>query len=303
MTTPADIVNRALQFVGGYNNQEPITGNPPTFDNSVIGLSAGALYDSTVATVARLYGMDFSRCVADLVLSSVGTGKLGLAFEYVYPSNGIQVRQLIPPTFDANDPKPQRWVVGNNTIGVNQASGSVFFSANPSNGDNVTFNGVVYTFVTGSTAGTNIHIGGTCAFTIATLQQQLALSVDPLITVATYLESGGPATATLEVRYNTAGTVGNAYTLAASVATPSGATLTGGTSGQQRVIWTNLASAQVSFTNAPSEDAWDSVFTEAVVRQLGSNLAIAIAGKGDRSKNLLEESMGFEKAGEARGDQ
>ncbi len=117
-----------------------------------------------------------------------------------------------------------------NAIGV-AATGSIFFAANPSPGDTVTLNSVVYTFIAGATSGTNIHIGGTCAFTVASFVNQLALSVNPLITVASYNWSGGPGTATFTITYNTTGTIGNAFTTVASVAVPSGPHLTGGVNG------------------------------------------------------------------------
>ncbi len=302
MTTPADIVNRAVQFVGGYDNQEPVTGTPPLFDSSVVGLAAGQLYDACVATVARQFGWDFARAVGDLVLT-INTAPLGFEFEYAYPSNGIQVRQLVPPEIeDPNDPRPVRWVVGNNTIGLTSAAGYIDFAANPLPGATVTMNGIVYTFVASGAGTYEVNIGGSTAFTVASLRIKLNASVDPAITVATYGNETAGANQRLTVVYDALGSGGNAYTLAASLAVPSAATLTGGTSGQRRVIWTNLEDAVAVFTNAPSEDTWDALFTETVVRTLGSELALATAGKGDRSKNVLEQALGFEKMGEQRTD-
>jgi hypothetical protein len=110
------------------------------------------------------------------------------------------------------------------------SNGVDLFPANPSPGDTITLNSILWTFVAGTPAAFQIQIGGTCGITIA-LNAVPALnnSLDPTIAAATYGASGGPATATLTITYKTTGSAGNAYTLAASAATPSGATLTGGT--------------------------------------------------------------------------
>lgn len=110
------------------------------------------------------------------------------------------------------------------------ATGYIDFTVNPSPGDTATFNGVVYTFISGSTSGTNIHIDVTVGLTIAqNLLVAIQASVNPLLTVASYTaDSDGGGGVLLNVTYNTGGTAGNSYTLAASAATPSGATLSGG---------------------------------------------------------------------------
>lgn len=115
-TLAADIVNRALAIIGGFNNNKPVTGNAPTFDSSPAAQAAGILYQPCVQTVARQFGYDFSRGIVTLSLSG-NTAKLGFSFEYLYPTNGVQVRQLMPHADnDANNPLPQRWVVGNATV-------------------------------------------------------------------------------------------------------------------------------------------------------------------------------------------
>jgi len=71
-------------------------------------------------------------------------------------------------------------------------------------------------------------------------------------------------------------------------------------SNQTRVIHTNLQNAQAVIDNFPSENTWDDLFTEATVRLLASNLALATAGKPDLSKDLLESGGGFESIGQER---
>lgn len=113
-----------------------------------------------------------------------------------------------------------------------QASGDIVFVGNPAPGDTITLNGVVWTFVASGTAANTTIIQGTLANTLLFLisgEPGLNISTNPLLTVATYTRTGGNTT--LHILYDTNGTGGNAYTLAASVATPSGPHLTGGTGG------------------------------------------------------------------------
>jgi hypothetical protein len=71
---------------------------------------------------------------------------------------------------------------------------------------------------------------------------------------------------------------------------------------QAKVIWTNQASAYATYNNNPSEAVWDSLFRESVVRQLASELAMALFGRPDTSESLLQQSNAYEQAGESRRD-
>lgn len=118
-----------------------------------------------------------------------------------------------------------------------KATGDIDFGVtNPSNGDTITLNGRVFTFVTAGgwpTVQTNyqINIGGNLGGTLFFLEQALTSGAtylaDSLLNVADYTTTASA----LEIEYKTPGTAGNSYTLAASAATPSGATLSGGTGG------------------------------------------------------------------------
>lgn len=186
MTTSTDIANQALQFMGG--NQPPVTGVAPTFDNSASGIALQKLYTPCVQTVARQFQFDFARNTAALTLSG-NPAPFPWAFEYIYPTNGVQVWQVMPMALsDLNNPLPINWDVANSIV-----------------------------------AGV-----------------------------------------------------------------------------QRRVIHTNLAAAQVVYNNAPGENAWDSLFREAVVRLLASELAMALAGKPDAAQQYLESGGAFESAAEGR---
>ena len=71
---------------------------------------------------------------------------------------------------------------------------------------------------------------------------------------------------------------------------------------QQRVVWTNLSSAYATYNNNPNENTWDSLFREAVVRLLASELAMALAGKPDVQQSNIEIGGAFENLGEQRED-
>lgn len=60
-----------------------------------------------------------------------------------------------------------------------------------------------------------------------------------------------------------------------------------------RSILTKTAISLILITYAPPEDTWDSIFTEAFVRLLGSCLAFAIQNRIEASKMKLQEALSF----------
>lgn len=115
-----DIVNQAVWLIG--DDQTPVTGVYPTFDGSKAGQAAAILYPLTVRAVARQFGWDFARNLVNLALTG-NTAPLGFSYEYAYPSNGVEVWQLMPPQplADPNNPVPVDWVVGNTLVNSVQA--------------------------------------------------------------------------------------------------------------------------------------------------------------------------------------
>jgi hypothetical protein len=105
------------------------------------------------------------------------------------------------------------------------ARGSITFGSNPSEGDTVTINGTAYTFISGASSGTDVQIKGTLSLTLDELVSVLNASADTDVDDATYSKTG---TTQLTIVHDTAGTAGNGFTLAASAATVSAATLRGG---------------------------------------------------------------------------
>ena len=112
--TSNDVANQAIQIIGG--NQPAVTGQNPTWDNSTVGKALQKLYTPAVQTVGRQFGWDFSRNLVTLTLSG-NPANLLWSYEYLYPTNGVQVWQLIPGTItDANDPLPTNWLTGNTLV-------------------------------------------------------------------------------------------------------------------------------------------------------------------------------------------
>lgn len=108
-----------------------------------------------------------------------------------------------------------------------QATGTITFAVNPTAADTITLNGVTWTFVATITAAAQTLIGATLTTTLASLQTALNQSTNASLSVASYVCANG----VLNVRYTAGGAGGNAYTLAASAATPSAGTLAGGAAG------------------------------------------------------------------------
>ncbi len=113
--------------------------------------------------------------------------------------------------------------------GAVNASGTYTFSANPTNGQTIILNGVTWTFVSSAPTATETLIGHNTAVTLSTLAINLNASTNASIDVATYAVSA----TVLTITYATAGTVGNAYTLAAGSydGSVSAANLTSGADG------------------------------------------------------------------------
>lgn len=69
---------------------------------------------------------------------------------------------------------------------------------------------------------------------------------------------------------------------------------------QTKVIHTDLANPLAVCNNNPAESLWDSMFREAVVRLLASEMSMAIAGKPDTMDALLKTGVAFEGIAQTR---
>lgn len=123
------------------------------------------------------------------------------------------------------------------SVAAYAASGFITFTDNPSDGDTITLNGIVWTFKTIVTVAAETKIGTSLAATLAQLAVDVNASANVALTVATY--SSDPTI--FYINYDATGAGGNAYTLAASVAVVSGGNLTGGTTTGINALTINTA--------------------------------------------------------------
>lgn len=116
--TSNTIVNQAIQMIG--DNQPAVTGEAPTFDDSAAGVALQSLYTPCVQTVARQWGWDFARNTVTLTLSP-NAAPYPWTYEYVYPTNGVDVWTLMPSSEDdSNNPSPTNWNPANAVVNGTQ---------------------------------------------------------------------------------------------------------------------------------------------------------------------------------------
>lgn len=202
-----------------------------TFVSAITGanqtLIQGALSDTLTQLVAGLSGSSNpSLSVASYLANAASTALL-----VTYKSGGTGGNAYTLASSNANAVVSGPNLTGGSGSGSpgTQASGNLTFSTNPSNGQTIILNGVTWTFVTAGATGNQTNIGISLAATLTALATNLNASGNASLTPASYT-----ATATqLRILYQTVGSIGNTYTLAAGTAgdTVSSSTLTGGTDG------------------------------------------------------------------------
>jgi hypothetical protein len=182
-------------------------------------ITNGGLFAYIDGIPASLVGVNFATALnLNDVASRIQTGLAAL-------STGVTV------LWDATQ---QRFTVMSGTTGATSSigflddptsSGWFNFASNPANNDTITVDGTLVTFVTGTPTGNQVKIGTDLPTTLASLATFLNASVDVNIVNMTYVVLGSK----LYCIAKTPGAAGDLFTLAASVATKSGATLLGGT--------------------------------------------------------------------------
>ena len=175
-----------------------------------------------------------------------------------------------------------------------KASGHIAFAGQPLANSTITLNAVTWTFVTGTHVGNQTQIGVSLDATLTALAADLNASVDAQISKCTY--AANTADDRLEILFDTAGTIGNAFTLAAS-ANSSGSvsygTLTGG---GYRHEWLSGGDDIPSFT---FEIGHPKLLTPVFFRHLGTvmeSLAFEMGQEGPANGTVQLVAQGEEKA-------
>ncbi|HYN40033.1 MAG TPA: phage tail tube protein [Rhodospirillales bacterium] len=118
---------------------------------------------------------------------------------------------------------------GDPSVSQTNAVGHIAFAGQPAAGAAITLNGVTWTLVSGTAGANETQIGADLDATLTALASDLNGSADAEISKCTY--TANTADDRLQIQFDTAGTTGNSFTLAASAnsnGTASAATLTGG---------------------------------------------------------------------------
>ncbi len=183
---------------------------------------------------------------------------------------------------------------GDPTVTQTKAAGAVAFSGQPVPSSTITLNGVTWTFVTGIPAANQTQIGISSDATLTALASDLNGSADAQISKCTY--TANTTDDRLDIQFDTAGTTGNSFTLAASAnsnGTVSAATLTGG---GYRHEWLSGGDDIPSFT---FEIGHPQLITPVFFRHLGTvmeSLALEMGREGPANGTVQLVAQGEEKA-------
>ncbi len=182
---------------------------------------------------------------------------------------------------------------GDPTVSETNAAASIVFSAQPADGATITLNGVTWTLVSGTPGANETQIGGDLDATLTALASDLNGSADAEIARCTY--AADTDAAALTITHDTAGTVGNSFTVAASASangTPSSPTLVGG---GYRHEWLSGSDEIPSFT---FEVGHPKLVTPVFFRHLGTvmeSLAFEMGQEGPANGTVQLVAQGEEK--------
>lgn len=133
-STATTLVNRALQQIAA---RATVTGTNPSFDGTAAGNAAGILYTPAVNMLLREQDYEFARTSTALTVSAA-TAQYPWAYSYVYPTDCMRIRSVVPAAWTAADPQPVRWSEAEQSIsGVltrvilcNEPSATLVYSTN-----------------------------------------------------------------------------------------------------------------------------------------------------------------------------
>jgi hypothetical protein len=121
MVSTVDIVNRAVAQIAEIPSVTPVTSiTPPAGDSIAAANAASILYQPIYLAILRQNDWDFARKTAPLAIAA-GSAAQPWAYQYAYPADCIQLRQVAPAAaaiIDPNDPHPVRWAVAGEIVKV-----------------------------------------------------------------------------------------------------------------------------------------------------------------------------------------
>ena len=286
--TSTIVVNQALEAIASQTQITSLTDGSPSAN------AANVVYAPIVQTLLRQLEPDFARVTAVLSLSGQTSPPPPWAYEYTYPSDCARLLQVAPAagSYNVLDPQPVRSNVAVDIL----YTGSITFTGVPLTTDTLTINGAEFTFINGgSPTAYELNISGETASGMAVqlwtnLNTNATLLADTRLNVAAYTQPAS-GSGVLPITYKFGGSGAATFSLAASSTsiTLSGATLT---VTPTKVILTNQASAIAAYISTTVTEAqWDAAFNQAVVARLANPLAMALAGRPDFAREVLQEAM------------
>jgi hypothetical protein len=133
MTSVSDICNRAVAQIAEIPSATPVTSlTPPAGDSVPAAIACSLLYQPIYLAILRQNDWDFARKTAPLTITGIAAQPW--QFQYAYPPDCIQLRQVAPALstiLDPNNPQPVRWAVAGELIKVilsNQAGAVAIYT-------------------------------------------------------------------------------------------------------------------------------------------------------------------------------
>lgn len=126
MTQSVDIVNRALAQIASQQKISAFVGTSPE------QIAASTLYVGAWQLMAREMSPEFARSEGVALVPFGAVLPPHWSQCYSYPDDCLRLLQVLPPTYDIDDPQPVPWSVGNigaanHVIMTNQAGALATF--------------------------------------------------------------------------------------------------------------------------------------------------------------------------------
>lgn len=201
----------------------PTAGKTITLDGTVWTFVAGAAV-GTQTTIGANLAATLTQLQQDLNASA--DVKVNKATYSIENSDLVIVHDTIGDAGQAFTLAATAGTVSRATLlgGWSKPKGSIRFATNPTPGQTLVLNGEMWTFVAAAPAVQQTLIGADLATTLASLVQDLNLSLNPTISAATY----SALNSDLIIVHDTPGIAGHSFTVSSNAGTPAAPTLLNG---------------------------------------------------------------------------